>query len=270
MSELVLYEPRGPVAYITFNRPEKLNAFSADMLGAFMSALDRAEADDSVRVVILRGAGRAFSAGYDIVPAPGTPKKERTITSDRENIQGLIGKWLRVYEFPKPVIAQVHGYCIAGATMLAICADITIVAKDAKIRWPSLPIGAGLISTMWTWLVGPKKAKELSFVAGSEVSGADACDWGWANRAVDEADLERETYKLARAIAATPSDLLRIKKLAINRVMDVQGFRTAAEFGAEWDAIGHFSEGAKSMSAKIREMGLRDAITWFEAQKTAD
>jgi enoyl-CoA hydratase len=162
------------------------------------------------------------------------------------------------------VIAQVHGVCAAGSTMLAICCDITIVADDASIRWPSLPIGGGLIGALWTWLIGPKKAKEMSFIAGSEMTGAEAHFWGWANRAVPATDLQDVTLKMARQIARTPPDLLRIKKLAINRVMDVQGFRTAAMFGAEWDAIAHYSTGAAQMTAKISELGLKGAIAWMK------
>jgi len=268
MTKKVLYERVGKIAYITFNRPEKLNALNSEMLKDLMNALDYAEADNEACVVILRGAGRAFSVGYDIVPAQGYSSEKRTITEDRDILQGHIDKWLRVYEFPKPVITQIHGFCIAGATMLAICSDITMVSDECRIRWPSLPIGGGLIGTMWTWLIGPKKAKEMSFIAGSELSGKEAHSLGWANHSVPEAKLEEETLRIATAIAATPADLLRIKKLSINRIMDTQGFRTAAQFGAEWDAIAHFSTGATEMKQRIRENGLRDSINWMEQKKT--
>lgn len=261
----VLYEQTGPVAVLTLNRPEKLNAFNAALLSDLMGALDRARADETVRVVVLKGAGRAFSAGYDVDPNEHSPH-EKGIALDREDLQGMIDKWLQVYEFPKPIIAQVHGFCIAGSTMLAICCDITLVAEDARIRWPSLPLGGGLISTMWCWLVGPKKAREMSYIAGSEMSGAEAFQWGWANRAVPAAALEETAMTMARAIARTPSDLLRLKKLAINRIMDIQGFRTAAMFGAEWDSIAHFSAGATATTEKIREIGVKGAIAWHQSQ----
>ena len=261
----VLYEKQGPIAIITLNRPEKLNAFNAQLLTNFTKALDLAERDEAARVVIVKGAGRAFSVGYDVSPGEYSPHHVN-IAEDREWLHGAIEKWLRVWEFPKPVIAQVHGYCIAGATMLALCCDITIVSNECKIRWPSLPLGGGLISTMWTWLSGPKKAKEMSFIAGSEMTGAEAHFWGFANRAVPETDLEAVTLRMARQIARTPPDLLRLKKLAINRIMDIQGFRTAAMFGAEWDSIAHFSTGAMNVAEKIQELGLKGAIKWLEAQ----
>lgn len=261
----VLYEQDGAVAVLTLNRPDKLNAFNAELLSDLMAGLARAGADEAVRVVVLKGAGRAFSAGYDVAPGAHSPH-EKGITRDREDLQGMIDKWLQVYEFPKPIVAQVHGFCIAGATMLAICCDITLVAEDARIRWPSLPLGGGLISTMWCWLVGPKKAREMSYIAGSEMSGVEAHQWGWANRAVPAAELETAAMAMARAIARTPPDLLRLKKLAINRIMDIQGFRTAAMFGAEWDSIAHFGPGATETAEKIREVGVKGAIAWHQGQ----
>jgi len=257
--ETVTYETDGLVGTITLNRPAKMNAFNAQMLADFGASLTHAERDNSVRVVIVRGAGRGFSGGYDISPGEFSPA-DHNISDDREWLQDATQLWLRLWEFPKPVIAQVHGVCAAGATMLTICCDITLVAEDARIIWPALPLGGGLIGALWTWLIGPKKAKEMSFIAGSEMTGAEAQGWGWANRAVPADDLEAVTSKMARAISATPADLLRIKKLAINRVMDVQGFRTVAMFGAEWDAIAHYSKGATEMAGRIRDLGLKGAI----------
>ncbi len=261
----VLYDQVGAIGVLTLNRPDKLNAFNAEMLSELMAALDRAGADDSVSVVVLKGAGRAFSAGYDVTPGEHSPH-DKGIARDRDELQEMIAKWLLVYEFPKPIIAQVHGFCIAGSTMLAICCDITLVSEDCRIRWPSLPLGGGLISTMWTWLIGPKKAREMSYIAGSEMSGTEAYQWGWANRAVPADQLAETTMAMARAIARTPSDLLRLKKLAINRIMDIQGFRTAAMFGAEWDAIAHFGPGAQRTTEMIKAHGVKGAIARMEAE----
>ena len=260
----VLYDQVDAIAVLTLNRPEKLNAFNAEMLTGLMAALDRAGADETVSVVVLKGAGRAFSAGYDVTPGEHSPH-DSDIVKDRDDLQEMIAKWLRVYEFPKPIIAQVHGFCIAGSTMLAICCDITLVSEDCRIRWPSLPLGGGLISTMWTWLIGPKKAREMSYIAGSEMTGTEAYHWGWANRAVAADQLEETAMAMARAIARTPSDLLRLKKLAINRIMDIQGFRTAAMFGAEWDAIAHFGPGAQRTTEMIKAHGVKGAIARMEA-----
>lgn len=261
--DTVLYHAEDRIGTITLNRPEKMNAFSGQMLADFGRALDIAEKDENVRVIVVRGAGRAFSVGYDISPGEFSPH-DHNIAEDREWLQRAIALWLRVWEFPKPVVAQVHGYCVAGATMLAICADITMVAQDASIRWPALPIGGGLIGPMWAWLVGPKKAKEMSYIAGSEMTGSEAHALGWANHCVPAAELEERTATIARLIARTPPDLLRLKKQAINRVMDTQGFRTVSMFSAEWDSIAHYTEGACGMTAKIHELGLKGAIQWLK------
>lgn len=261
--DTVRYEAADRVGTITLNRPEKLNAFSEQMLVDFAAALDLAERDQEARVLIIRGAGRAFSVGYDLSPGEFSPQ-DHTITEDREWLNRAIALWIRVWEFPKPVIAQVHGYCVAGASMLAICADITVVAEDASIRWPALPIGGGLIGPMWAWVIGSKKAKEMSFIAGSEMSGVEAHALGWANHCVPAVELEKKTGALASLMARTPADLLRLKKQAINRVMEVQGFRASIQFSAEWDSIAHYGEGAMSTTAKIHELGLKGAIQWFK------
>ena len=263
--ETIRYTVDAGVGTILLNRPEKLNAINAHMMREINGALDEAQADDTVRVLIIKGAGRAFSSGVDLGDKEPTPA-HTGITKDRDRLHGNLSSMLRFWDFPKPVIAQVHGYCIAGGTMLTVFCDLTIVAEDAVIRWPAVPIGGGYISPLWTWLVGPKKAKEMSFIAGSEMSGAEAHMWGWANHAVPADKLEDMTLGLARRIAKTPSDLLRVKKLAINRVMEIQGFRTAVMGGAEWDSLAHHSEGAESMRAKVHELGLKGAIAWFNEQ----
>lgn len=257
--DAVLYETDGPVATIIMNRPDKLNAMNPALREGLQRALDKAEADPAIRVVILKGAGRAFSAGMDLDPA-GTTPEQMGVAVDRERLQKTIEGFLRFWEFPKPTIAQVHGFCIAGATMLAMACDITLVSADCRIRFPSIPIGGGFVSSFWTLFVGPKKAKELDFVAGSEITGAEAAHWGFANHALPAEELEARAKLMARMIARTPPDLLRLKKLAINSMVERQGFRQAILSGAEWDALCHFSDGALEMRRRIVEMGLKGAI----------
>ena len=262
----VLYDVEAPIATLTLNRPDKLNALSPDLLDALDEALDRARDDDAVRVLILKGAGRAFSAGHDISPGNRTPT-EHDISYDHDRLQRTNARLLRLFDLPKPVIAQVHGYCIAVGTVLPTFCDLTVVADNAVIRWPMLPIGGGMIAPLWTYFIGAKKAKEMSFIAGSEMSGADAHFWGWANYAVPESELEATTRRLALQIAKTPPDLLRIKKLAINRVLEQQGFRTTVASGGTWDALAHFTSGVGSVRSKIRELGIKGAIQWFHGSR---
>lgn len=258
MADEVLYEADGAIATLILNRPDKMNAFNLELFDALRQALDRAERDPAIRVVILKGAGRAFSVGMDL--EGGKSPAELGVTADRSRLQSHIEDFLRVWDFPKPVIGQVHGYCVAAATMLALACDITLISTDCKIRFPSIPIGGGFVSSFWTFFVGPKRAKEMDFIAGSQISGSDAEAWGFANRAFAPAELEARTRQMAAAIAKTPPDLLRLKKMAINRVVEWQGFRQAMIGGAEWDTLCHFSDGAREMRQRVVDLGMKEAI----------
>ena len=260
----------GKIARLTFNRPEKRNAFDDTMLREFEeSVLDVRERSD-VSVLIIRGSGGSFSAGYDVAPAPprdpDAPRPPRPdILQDRGRLQKTLERWMLVRDMPQPVIAQVEGHCIGGATQLCIMCDVVITADDARIAWPGLPLGGGFISPMWAWLVGPSRAKYMSFRPGSAISGREAAEWGWATFAAPAGDLEAEVERVAGEIARVPLDVLRVKKLAINRQMDLMGFGTAVRLGVEWDAILHESDAVKGMRAMIREKGLRGAIDAFQS-----
>ncbi|MFN8533233.1 MAG: enoyl-CoA hydratase-related protein [Dehalococcoidia bacterium] len=265
MEELVLWEKVGRLGYLTLNRPEKLNALNAPLLAALEERLEQAKQDDEVRVLIIRGAGRAFSAGFDLSPDAPERQGHRDIVDDRDRLQRNTDLWLKIWDHPKPVIAQVHGYCLAGATQLCIFCDLTVVAEDARIGFPAIPVGGGYISPMWAWLVGPKRAKEMSFIPGSQISGSLASEWGWANRATPADQLEQTVRGLAEQIATVPSKILHMKKVAVNRTMDTQGFRVAVGFGSEFDALLHHSGPVQELSATIRELGLKGAIEAFRA-----
>lgn len=253
------------VVEIQLNRPEKLNAFSDDLRRSFVAALDECEANEAWRVIIVRGAGRAFSVGADI----GKPKSENErlgVEEDRLHILDHdIEPFLRVWDSPKPVIAEVHGYCMGIGTILASCADLAYIADDAVLGWPALPIGGGMISPFWAWHVGVRRAKEMSFIIGNQLSGTEAAEYGFVNRAFPADTLHDETMAIARRIARVPSDLLRLKKLANNYVWNQQGFRESVRLGAAWDAIAHVTKGAASGRADIRERGLKEAIAFYKS-----
>jgi enoyl-CoA hydratase len=256
---LIRIEREGRIAEVILDRPEKLNALSAPLLEQFSGAIGELGRDDDVSCIVIRGEGRSFSVGYDVV-------SEETHLSAYDDWSSLVRKidhWVEVWQCPKPVVAAVHGHCMGGATMLAVCADITIVARDAVIGWPTIPLGGGLLSPVTMWLIGPKRSKELSFTAGSYMSGEEAAARGWANHAVDAASVATESRELAHRISKTPLDLLRLKKRALNRVMDLQGFREMLLFGAEWDAIAHTSSQLLPITEKLGEVGLKKTIEWF-------
>jgi enoyl-CoA hydratase/carnithine racemase len=267
MGDTILLERDGTLAWLTLNRPEKLNAITPGMLQELDAALADLRGDDGVRVVALRGAGRAFSSGFDLSPRPASapePAAEADIVHEFDRFSGTVKFFEQIWDYPKPVIAAVHGYCLAGATQLCLSCDITVVADDAQIGFPSIPVGGGFISPMWMLYVGPKRAKQMSFVAGSKISGATAADWGWANYSVPAADLIEDVTELARRIAKTPPGILRMKKYSINRAAEIQGFRTIPGLGAETDALLHASGEVKEMQGWIRSDGVREAIRRFE------
>jgi enoyl-CoA hydratase len=267
MPELVTTTIKGRIAHVTLDRPKKLNALNDQLLDEFSSAIKDLGRNDDVSVIVLSGAGGNFSVGFDVDPGNGYSEAAAGLHpySDWSSLRRNIERWLAVWDTPKPVISAIEGYCMGGATMLAVCTDITVVSDNAVIGWPAIPLGGGLLSPTSAWLLGPKKAKELSFIAGSSLTGAEATALGWANHAVPAGTALEKADALAALIAKMPLDLLRIKKLALNRYLDQQGFRESVLMGAEWDAIAHTSPATHEMTDKVKELGLKGAITWFNA-----
>ena len=269
MSTFVSTSRSGRVAYVTFQRPAKLNAMNNQLLEEFSAAVAALGADPDVSVIVITGDERSFSVGFDVDPGNGDSDAASGLESylDWESLRRNIQRWLAVWDTPKPVLSAIEGYCMGGATMLAVCTDITVVSETAVIGWPSIPLGGGLLSPTSAWLVGPKKAKELSFIAGSRMSGTEAAQLGWANYAVAPGTALARAEQLATAISRTPLDLLRLKKLALNRHMDQQGFRESVLMGAEWDALAHTAQGTHQMTEKVAALGLKGAIRWFTSEE---
>ncbi|MEW6301183.1 MAG: enoyl-CoA hydratase/isomerase family protein, partial [Thermodesulfobacteriota bacterium] len=161
---VVTLETQDRIGTLTLNRPEKLNALNSAVMAEFSEAIDMVATDPGVKVLIIRGAGRAFSAGYDLSGGGAGRSKPFTIEDDRAMLQRYAETWLRLRELPKPVIAMVHGYCLAGATQLCICCDIIFVADTARVGFPSIPAGAGYVSAFWNWMVGPHRTKYMAFL----------------------------------------------------------------------------------------------------------
>jgi enoyl-CoA hydratase len=260
-------EHRGPISWIVLDRPGKANALSTAMLEEFSDALARL-AHTGGPIIGIRGEGKGFCAGYDIEQV-GKPKAADPV-ADRERLARNVNRYLAIWDHPKPVIAAVHGYCVAGATQMCVFTDLTIVAEDARIGEPALPLGGGYIAPLWAPIVGPKRAKELAFLPGSMISGATAVEWGWANHAVPAADLVRTVEEMAERMARIPPDVLRIKKLSINRAMEAMGVRNAAAGVAEMDALLHLSPSVIELREWIGEIGLKNAIAEFSKPARKD
>src|SRR5216684_4983020 len=209
---IVTLEKQDRIGTLTLNRPEKLNALNSSLIAEFVEAIDQVAADPDIKVLIIRGAGRAFSTGYDLGGGGGERAKPFTIDDDRRILQRYVENWLRLRDLPKPVIAMVHGYCLAGATQLCICSDVIFVAENARLGFPSIPAGAGFVSAFWNWMVGPHRTKYLAFLPGSRISGKEAEAMGFATRCFPAATLEQETYDYARRVTKVPAQKLRLEK----------------------------------------------------------
>ena len=261
----VRYEVAGRVASLTIDRQDRLNAISPALDDELLALLDRAAADEGVHAAVIAGAGRAFSTGADTKrdEASGHPVPTSTI-EDRAARELNLQRYFRIWDSPLPVIAKVHGYCLGRAVQLAAICDVTIVAEDARVGAPQLPLGAGFNSVYWAWLIGPKKAKELFFNTGSIISGAEAVRIGLFNRAVPAGELDDAVEEYAAKLARTPRDLLTLQKRAINRTQELRGFRQAMLQSVEVNVIAHHSDAVHEMNRRITRDGLRATIEAFQ------
>lgn len=258
------------MATITLDAPQRLNALSATMYRDLEAAIERFESDPEARVAILHGAGRSFCVGNDLKSmgrSSGGPPP--SLWAQRERIRDHAQLWIRIWDCRKPVIAQVHGHCLAAGVMLAASCDLTFMADDCVVGWPKLPVGGGYISHLVGWYVGPKRAKEMSFMAGSEITGREAADWGLANRAFPPDELEAAVGRIARRIALMPADLLSLKKHSVNTIFDSRGYREAILDSAGRDAMSHQDPGIQEVRGWIGELGFKGAIERYEAEGLA-
>jgi enoyl-CoA hydratase len=259
-------EQSGPLTWVILNRPDKANALSNELLDEFSDALRRLEAEGGA-VIAIRGEGRGFSSGYDLQEVGKTSTSVDPV-ADRERLRRNLERYLAMWDHPKPIIAAIHGYCIAGATQIGVYADITIVADDARIGEPALPIGGGYIAPTWVPLVGPKRAKEFAFVPGNAIDGKTAVEWGWANHSVPADQLVAAVEDLASRIARTPPAVLRIKKLSINRAAEATGFKAASASVAEMDALLHLTPAVLEIREWIAKVGLKEAMAAYRVAPT--
>ena len=212
----IIYEKKEGIGWITLNRPEELNAMNDAMLAGLDEAFAAAEPDLEVKVVVVKGAGQAFSVGQDL---SGRMEAER-----RRN-----RRWEYIFNLAKPTIAQVHGHCLGTGCYLAMVCDITIASDDALFGDPLLRMGLLPHMPLWTWLIGIKKTKELLYT-GRSMDASEAEQFGLINKAVPRDELEDEVTRLAKGISLLPGDGLAPAKDAINSVMEARGLGEAWRF----------------------------------------
>jgi enoyl-CoA hydratase len=262
---ILLVEDLGPVRRLTMNRPASLNALNSDLVGAMSRALDEAAEDDDVRVLILRGAGRAFCAGYDLnEDARGgvldAPHWHQELTHSTEEM-------LKFLDHPKPVIASVHSYCLAGGTDLMLACDLAVAADDAYFGYVDVRFGSGVVSMFLPWIVGVRAAKELLFTGEDRVPAEEALRIGLVNRVVARDQLDDATLRLAEEIAKNEPYVIQAAKRAVNAAWDVAGFRKAMAANTEIDVtIETANLPARDEFRRITtEQGLKAAIAWRDA-----
>lgn len=253
---MLLEERDGSVLVLTLNRPEVHNAISVDLAEAIATAVEAAGDDGSVNVVVIRGSGKAFSAGYDMAAGK---YGARSLDDDTEHLRGLSSRWARVLLSPLPVIAQVHGYCLAGGTDLAGHCDLVLVADDATIGFPAVRSMGVALTQMWIYNVGPQWAKRL-LLTGDSMTGRLAAEIGFALHSVPAAELERETMRLAHHMALVARDMLVANKRVINHGLDLMGREALQDFAARADAMAHQSPAAHDFAERARSEGLKAAL----------
>jgi enoyl-CoA hydratase len=245
---------------LVLNRPAKLNAISAELRDALTDAIAAATADERVRVIAIAGAGRAFCSGYDLSEAAPPDA-----WGWREVLGRDIAATLAIWSCPKPVIAQVHGYALAGGLELAMACDLVVAADDAQLGEPEIRFGSAPVTLLMPFLIGQKKTREL-LLTGDLIGAAEAERIGLANRVVPGDRLAAEVDALADRLARVPPDVMAPTKLMLNRAMDAAGFAAAVEMGLDLQSFVNMSETARAFDDIVRREGLKAALAWRDAR----
>jgi len=262
---LVGYERSGAVARVSLQRPEKLNALNAELVGELSSALDRAASDDEVKVVVLRAEGRAFCAGYDLseeadAGSVGAEAWHRTLSAD-------VDVTMKLWGLSKPTMAVVQGHCLAGGCELAMACDLVVASEDARFGEPEIRYGSGPVTLLMPFVIGEKKTFELLYT-GDVIDAATAATLGLVNRVVTSEDLERVAGDLAARIALAPLATLKLTKLALTRAFEAMGLRQAVGANLDLSAILNSADSPEQQEFDrlARDQGLRAALAWRDAR----
>jgi enoyl-CoA hydratase len=275
--ENILVDTDGPVATITLNRPEKLNALSKALMEDLRAALVALAPGDAVRVIRIKGAGRAFCPGYDLSPdrvreakSPNSQERdgslaglgEAAIALDRDSLRWWVDNYLWIWNYRKPVIAQTHNYCLSGALDLIGMCDLVFAAEGTRFGHPAAR-GLGVIPTvgMLPVKIGAAATKELMFT-GDLVEAEQAKELGIIQHVIPAAELDEKTMAFCQRVALMPLDALTLHKHLINRWLELQNVRVALYEGADYDAIYHVSPSGIEFGRRTQEEGLRAALAW--------
>ncbi len=253
---LLTDDPAPNVRRLTLNRPGKRNALSNALRGAMFEALEAGDRDPDVRVMIIRGAGTCFSSGYDLAGVGALPYQ--TAGGQGQWARHVVEGCFKVWDLAKPVIAQVHGWCLAGGSELAVACDLVYVAHDAQIGYPPVRTMSPPDNQYHAWLMGLRPAMEM-MLTGDSMSGDEAVRLGFANRAFDSETLEGEVLAMAERIAKVDPELAQLNKRLVHRQMEAMGLRAGLRAGTDLHALGWHTAASRAYMAQMRE-GVRQAL----------
>ena len=269
----LLYQKKGRIAHITLNRPLRLNAISIAMPREIRLAVEEANGDDGVHVIVLQGAGRAFCAGYDLKDF-AEKKGRNSYTQDmpwdpmldyrgmKANTDDFFSLW-RSY---KPTICKVHGYAVAGGSDIALCADIVIMAEDAKIGYMPARVWGCPTTAMWVFRLGAEKAKRM-LLTGDTIDGKTAKEWGLVHDAVPADKLDAAVDALAKRMSGVPKNQLMMQKLMINQAYENMGLATTQMFATIFDGITRHSPEGLWFKDYAEKEGFHKAVQWRDSGK---
>ncbi|MFX1324775.1 MAG: enoyl-CoA hydratase-related protein [Promethearchaeota archaeon] len=260
---ILVDRPNQYINRITLNRPEKRNALNNELRGEVFDALEKADMDKDIRVTIIRGAGSCFSAGYDLSrdlreDRPWFTSPEIS-TRDLSWARHVTEGWFKMWDMAKPIIAQVHGYCLAGGSELATACDLVYVAENAQIGYPAIRSMMTPDLQYPVWVMGMRAAMEF-MLTGSAISGKEAVRVGFANRAFPAEILEKEVLKMAKSVANIPPDLQILNKKSVHQAMEVMGIRTAIRAGHFIHSLGAYTNTNREFFTQVYKEGLKKAL----------
>lgn len=256
-------DPLPMVRRLTLNRPNKRNALSNGLRAELFTAMRSADADPNVSIMIIRGAGPCFSAGYDLAQDPSEPLARHAAAVDGFWSRHVVEGWFEMWDYATPTIAQVHGYCLAGGTELATACDLVYVAEDAQIGYPPVRMMSPPDMAWQPWLMGMRRAME-ALLTGDSMSGLEAVDAGFANRAVPESELDGTVLAVADRVSKIPPALLALNKRTVHRAMEAMGIRAGIRATTETQALGFHQQSSREYMARLAG-GVREALSERDA-----
>jgi enoyl-CoA hydratase len=245
------YDVRDAKAYLTLNRPDRLNAINDEMPGEIRAAVEQANNDDDVRVIVVQGAGRAFCAGYDLKEFAEGAVKERWANTgvtwdpvrDYREMRRNTDDFFTLWRSLKPTIAKVHGHAVAGGSDIALSCDLLVIADDARIGYPPARVWGCPTTAMWVYRIGAERAKRM-LLTGDTIDGTTAAGWGLAVESVPASELDAAVERLADRIAGVPTNQLVMQKLMINQALDNMGLQGTQLLATLFDGVArHTPEG---------------------------